>query len=315
MVELPRVLADRAQEPDIRDILADERELFESRSSRREGQKAQLEERINQLCEQIGGLDAQRQAKADEVQLIRKELHELEKLWAQNLVPRSKLIAMQRDAARTSGEHAQMIASVAQARAKIAETKLQIIQLDQDLKTEVMKELRENQAKESELSERRIAAEDQLQRIDIRSPQTGIVHQLAVHTVGGVVKQSEPIMLIVPEGDGLVIEARIAPRDIDHVRTGQAAFIRLPAFNQRTTPEFNGVVDRVAADLTKDPQTNQSYYMARIALPEADLKRVNSLKLLPGMPAEVHVRTGERTLLSYLTKPLTDQISRAFAEQ
>jgi len=161
---------------------------------------------------------------------------------------------MQREATRLEGERAQLIASIAQARGKIAETELQIIQVDQDLRTEVMKDLREAQGKVAELSERRVAAEDQLKRIDIRAPQAGIVHQLAIHTVGGVVTQGEPIMLIVPEADALIIEAKVAPQDIDHVRVGQPAFIRFTAFNQRTTPEFNGVVSRVSADLTKEPQ-------------------------------------------------------------
>ena len=207
-----------------------------------------------------------------------------------------------------------LTASTAQARAKIAETRLQIIQLDQDLKTEVMKDLRDTQAKVAELSERRVGAEDQLKRVDIRSPQSGIVHQLSVHTIGGVVTQSEPIMLIVPEGEALVIEAKIAPQDIDHVQMGQAAFVRFTAFSQRTTPEFNGSVVRLAADLTKEQQTGQAYFIARIGLPESEVKRLGKLKLVPGMPAEVYIRTTERTALSYLIKPLRDQITRAFTE-
>ena len=211
------------------------------------------------------------------MELISRELGEIEKLWAKNLVPLSKLISTQRDAARIEGERAQLIAAAAQAKGKIAETELQIIQVDQDMRTEVMKDLREIQAKNAELIERRVAAEDQLKRIDIRAPQSGIVHQLAVHTVGGVINPGEPIMLIVPEGDALVIEAKIAPQDIDHVRPGQQAFVRFTAFNQRTTPEFRGEVLRVAADLTKEAQTNQAYFLSRIALSEAELKRLGHL--------------------------------------
>jgi HlyD family secretion protein len=267
------------------------------------------------VTEEIGGLEAQREAKSREIELIHRELQETEKLWDKNLSPLSKLIAMQREAARVEGERAQLIASVAQARAKIAETRLQIIQLDRDLKTEVMKDLREAQAKEAELIERRVSAEDQLKRVDIRAPKSGIVHQLNVHTVGGVVTQSEPIMLIVPEGDALVIEAKIAPHDIDRVHMGQDAFVRFTAFNQRTTPEFKGTVVRIAADLTKVQQTGQTYYLVRVSLPEVELKRLGQLKLVPGMPSEVFISTTERTALSYLFKPLRDQIARAFAEQ
>jgi membrane fusion protein, type I secretion system len=138
---------------------------------------------------------------------------------------------------------------------------------------------------------------------------------LAVHTVGGVINPGEPIMLIVPEADALVIEARIAPQDIDHVQPGQKAFIRFTAFNQRTTPEFEGEVLRVGADLTKEAQTNQAYFLTRITLPEAEIKRLGLLKLVPGMPAEVYIKTTERTAISYILKPLSDQIAKAFIER
>jgi HlyD family secretion protein len=315
MVELPEGLAERADSPTIQEILAGERTLFNSRRSGREGQKAQLSERVNQLTEEIGGLTAQAAAKAREIELVGIELGETEKLWAQHLTPLSKLIQLRREAARIEGERAQIIASVAQSKAKIAETRLQIIQLDQDHKTEVMKDLRDAQGKDAELSERRIAADDQLKRVDIRSPQTGIVHQLSVYTIGGVISPSEPVMLIVPEGDALVIEAKIAPQDIDHVSLGQPAFIRFTAFNQRTTPEFNGEVVRLAADLTREQQSGQSYFVARIGLSEEEMKRLGQLKLVPGMPAEVYIRTPERSALSYFIKPLRDQIARAFTEQ
>ena len=259
-------------------------------------------------------MTGQQDAKSRELELINKELKGLETLWTKHLVPVTKYLATQREAARLLGERGQLMAQAAQAKGKIAETELQILGLDHDLRSEVIKDLRETQGKLAELSERRIAAEDQLKRVDIRAPQSGIVHQLAVHTVGGVVTQSEPIMLIVPEGDALVIEVRIAPQDIDQVHPGQPAFVRFPAFNQRTTPEFNGDVQRVAADITKEQQTNQFYFIARITLSEPELKRLGQLKLVPGMPAEVHIKTTERTAMSYLVKPLSDQIARAFTE-
>jgi HlyD family secretion protein len=314
-VAVPRGLAARMSDPEIAEILAGERVLFESRRAARNGQRLQLAERIGQLHEQIAGFQAQHRAKFKEFDLMHHELVEVEKLWTTKLVPLSKVIALRRDAARIEGELAQLVATVAQAKAKITETELQIIQIDQDLRTEVMKDLRESQAKVAELVERRTAAEDQLKRVDIRAPQDGNVHQLNVHTVGGVINHSEPIMLIVPEGDTLAIEARIAPQDIDHVRAGQPAFVRFTAFNQRTTPEFNGEVSRVAADLTREPQANQAYYVARISLPDAETRRLGQLKLVPGMPAEVFIRTDERSVLSYLIKPLRDQVAKAFVER
>ena len=150
-----------------------------------------------------------------------------------------------------------------------------------------------------------------MKRIEIRSPQDGIVHQLAVHTVGGVMNQSE----VVTEADKLVIEARIAPQDIDRVRIGQPAFIRFTAFNQRTTPEFNATVKVVAADLTREAQQNISYHQARLVLPDSELLRMGKLQLVPGMPADVQIKTTERTALSYLVKPLQDQIAKAFKER
>ena len=314
-VPLPARFGDRQSEAAAKEIITGEYTLYQSRREARAGQKAQLRERISQFKEEIGGLTAQSQAKAKEIELIQKELAGQHELWSKNLLPITKYTQTQREVTRLEGERGQFVASIAQARGKISEIELQTIQIDQDLRSEVIKDLREVQAKEAELAERQVAAEDQLKRIDIRAPQNGIVHQLSVHTVGGVITQGEIIMLIVPDGDTLVIEARIAPQDIDHVGPAQAAFVRFPAFNQRTTPEFDAVVQRVSADLTREPQSNLAYYVVRLELPAAERARMGHLKLVPGMPAEVHIKTAERTALSYLVRPLQDQIARAFKEQ
>jgi HlyD family secretion protein len=197
---------------------------------------------------------------------------------------------------------------------KIAEIELQVLQLDRDLANEVAKEIRDVETRIAELNERRTAAEDQLKRVDIRAPISGVVHQLNVHTVGGVISASETIMLVVPESDVLIIEARVSPIDIDQVRVGQETRVRLSAFNQRTTPEVSGKLFRVAADLVKEPQTGQAYYPAGVRVSDAELAKLKELKLVPGMPAEVFIKTGERTLASYLVKPLLDQMQRAFKE-
>ena len=192
---------------------------------------------------------------------------------------------------------------------------MQILQIDQNLRAEVGKELAEIRGKTAELNERRIAAEDQLNRIDIRSPQDGMVHQQMAHTVGGVIPPGTTIMLIVPEGDPLVIEARIMPQEIDRVWIGQSANLRLTAFNQNTTPELNGEVTRVSADISQDPKSGIPFYTVRIALSESEIERLNGLTLVPGMPVESFIQTGARSVASYLTKPLTDHMAKSWNEK
>jgi HlyD family secretion protein len=305
-------LAARAAEPEIRDLVSGEERLFGLRREARAGLKGQLRQRVEQLREQIGGQDLQARAKGDEIRLIQEELKGVESLYAKNLVPLNRVTALKREETRLKGEQGQLISGVAQAKGKISETELQILQIDQDLRSEVAKELREIGAKSSELAEKRIAAEDQLRRIDIRAPQDGVVHQLAVHTVGGVISPADALMLVVPQADDMAIEVKVAPQDIDQIRIGQDAVLRLSAFNQRTTPEITGRVSRVAADLVQDPKTGVSYYTARVATSPDELARLDGLTLVPGMPVEAFIQTGERTALSYLAKPLSDQMSRAF---
>jgi HlyD family secretion protein len=160
-----------------------------------------------------------------------------------------------------------------------------------------------------------VAAEDQLKRIELRAPQNGFVHQLAVHTVGGVINAGEPVMLIVPQADSMVVEARIAPQDIDQVHPGQEVTLRFSAFSQRTTPEIFGTLSRVSADLTRETQSNTAYYTIRITIPDNELKKLEGKALVPGMPVEAFIQTGSRTALSYLIKPFEDQVARAFRER
>lgn len=315
VLAIPQRLSGREHEADVAEVIVGERNLFDSRRAARTAQRAQLRERIVQLNEEVRGQSGQHEAKAMEAELVAHELKGLEELEGKRLTTTSRLTTIRRDYARLDGERSQLIASMAQARGRIAEIELQLLQLDQDLKTEVVKELRDIQSREAELIERRIAAEDQLRRIEIRSPQSGVVHQLAVHTVGGVISPSEPVMLIVPAGDRLVIEARVLPHDIEQVQVGALAVLRLTAFNQRTTPELMAVVDRVSADLTREPQTGQAYFLARLTLTEAELAKLAPSRLVPGMPADVQIRTQSRTALSYLLRPLQDQFTKAFRER
>ncbi|MGA7071767.1 HlyD family type I secretion periplasmic adaptor subunit [Bradyrhizobium sp.] len=314
-ITFPPTLTGRADDLDVKAIMSSETKLFEVRVNGRTGQKAQLHERITQLNEEISGLAAQEKAKDQEIELVQKELGGVSDLYDKHLVQLSRLTTLQRDAARLSGERAQYVASRAQAKGKITETELQIIQVDKDMISDVSKDLRETNDKIGEFIERKVTAEDQLRRADIRAPQSGMVLQSTVHTVGGVITAGDAIMLIVPQADDLQVEAKVNPQDIDKLQLGQKTLLRLSAFNQRTTPELNGVVTRVSPDVTTDQRTGQSYYTIRVSMPPEEVARLGEVKLIPGMPVEAFVQTGERTMLSYLIKPLSDQLMRAFRER
>jgi len=267
------------------------------------------------LNEQISGLAAQQDAKTKETRLIEQELVGVRDLWQKNLVQLNRLTSLERDAAKIEGERGQLIASAAEAKGKISETELQILQIDQDLSSDVAKELRETDSKIGEYVERKVTAEDQLKRVDIRAPQDGIVFQSTANTVGGVVTAGDQIMLVVPESDQLMVEVKVDPKDIDQVQFGQAVVLRFSAFNARTTPEINGTVSRIAADTSTDQRTGQTYYVARIAITPDEIARLGEVKLTPGMPVEAFIQTGARTMLSYLVKPLHDQLMRSFREK
>jgi HlyD family secretion protein len=314
-IDFPDLLTSRADDLEVARIMEGERRLFELRRSSRAGQKAQLREQAGQLKEEIVGMTAQQTAKRKEIEFITRELNGVRDLYKQNLVQLTRLTQLEREATRVDGELAQLIAAVAQTKGKIAENELKIIQIDQDLSSEVAKEMREIDGKIGEFVERKIAAEDQLQRVDIRAPQDGTVFQLTVHTVGGVISPGEAIMLIVPDADSLTVEAKVDPKDIEQVQLKQKAVLRFPAFNAATTPEMNGEVSRISADISSDQRTGQSYYIIRISIPPDQLSRLGDAKLVPGMPVECFIQTGERTVISYLLKPLRDQLMRTFRER
>lgn len=311
-------LVDRAGDDAVTAAMSGEVRLFESRRTGRASQRSQLRERIAQTQEEIRGLEAQFESKDKEMKFLAEELEGAIKLYELNLVTVMRFMALQRDQARLEGDRGRLIAEMARARAKVSETELQLLQLDQDAQTEVLKDLRETEAKIAELRERRAAAIDQLKRVDIFAPQAGFVHQLALHTIGGVVGPGETVMLIVPFSDSLIVEAKVAPQDIDQVRMGGLATVRIMAGNQRVAPDLNGAITHVSADLTREQQGNQpaqSYFLVRVALGETEGRRLNDLKLVPGMPAEVFMQTQSRSPLRYLLKPVEEQIVRTFRER
>ena len=314
-LEMPAELAARSGGGTVKTLLASEESLFKARANARRSQTDLLQSRVSQLGEEIAGLDAQVESKTKQLELIAGELTGVQDLYDKRLVPLTRLTTLQRESARIEGERGQLMSAIAETKAKIGEAQLQIVRLDQDFRTDVVKELGESQGKEAELIERGVAARDLLDRIEIRSPTPGVIHQLSAHTVGGVIRAGDAIMEVVPDLDQLQIEARLQPNDIDQVRMGQKAFIRFSAFNQRVTPQLDGIVSYVSADTSRDQQTNASYFTVRVTLPEEERRRLAGLQLVSGMPAEVFMQTGSRTMMSYLLKPITDQLQRAFVER
>ncbi len=287
--------------------------LFRLRRDARTGQKNQLHQRVAELQHEINGLVEQRTAKEGELAIAEKELVGVQDLFARNLVQLTRLDGLARDVARTKGERGALTASIAQTEGKIAETELQIIQVDEDMRSDVAKQLADIRARTSDVVQRRIAAFDQLKHLDIRAPQGGIVHELAVHAAGAVVTPGETILLVVPDGDRLVAEVHVAPQDIDKVAAEQSSVLRFPSFDQRTTPEVDARVALVSASTSEDQRGGAPYYTVQFALQPRDGSAEPALR--PGMPVDAFIKTADRTMWSYLVKPLADQMGRAFREK
>ncbi|TCL69484.1 HlyD family type I secretion periplasmic adaptor subunit [Rhizobium sp. BK251] len=314
-IAFPPDLVAATDDSEIANVISGERRLFDDRAASRLGRKSQLKQRIEQLGQESEGLAAQEQGKRVEIGLVEKELSSLLRLHEQGIVPATRVYALQREAANLNGELGNLVSSIAQAKGRVSETELQIIQIDDDQSAEVSDQLRQAESDAGQLSERLVAAEDDLKRIDIRAPQSGVVNQLNVHAAGAVIEPGQTILQIVPDSDALVAEIKLAPQDIDQVGVGQAVMLRFSAFNQRDTPELNGHITKVSADLATDQRSGLSYYLVRATVDDGEWNRLGKLTLVPGMPVEAFVQTGERTVLGYLTKPVVDQVARAFREQ
>jgi HlyD family secretion protein len=315
-LNMPQDLRNRAMsEPLVRQALDSELSLFEARARTRRGQRGQYEEQIAQVRQEMTGTAAQFDSFRRQLEIADVELSDMRGLLAKGLIQRPRVTQLEREVARIRGTLGELTARTAQLRARITETELLILQVDQTLETEVAREIRENETKLNELGERLTAADDQLRRIDLRAPREGIIHQLQVHTVGGVIQAGAVIMNIVPERETLVIEARVSPNDIDQLYADQRARVRLTAFNTRTTPELQGHVYRIAADLTRDDRSNISYYTVGIRIGDDERAKLGNLRLIPGMPAESFIKTSERTIASFLVRPLLEHMNRAFREE
>lgn len=297
------------------DIQQSQTQLFIARRQSLEGRTKQLAEQINQLESQTTGLQRQVEAKERELSLIKQDIEVNEGLHEKKLFTRSALNLLKRDEAELQGEHGVLISQIAQVRQVIGEKQILVLQVREEFRSQLLENYQQTRSKIAQLEEQEVSIQDALTRVEIKAPRKGIVHQLNVHTIGAVVTPGEVIMMIVPKEDNLIIEARIDPRQIDRISAQQEARIRFPSFDQRTTPELHGTLQTVSADLVTDQKSGLSFYRVRLGIDEMEVGKLEGKTLIPGMPAEVYLQTGDRSILSYLVKPLTDQIAHAFRER
>lgn len=311
---LPADLDARSADAKLGSIISGQQKLLSSTIDSEKSKAEQLNQQVGQLNEQIIGVVAQVESQKLQLSLIREELASLQKLKAKGLVPNSRVLSVEREEARLQGQQAELAASKASTEARIGEVKLRIIQLEEDRRTEALTDLRDTEARIAELQQKRIASASRLSRTSIKAPITGTIYQLAIHTEGGVIGAGDTLMLIVPEGDDLVLQAMVSPNDVDQVVVGQLAQVRFPAFNARVTPEVTAKVTQVSADTARADQNSPPFYAVKIEISAEEMKRLGDHVLKPGMQAEAFIQTDARTPLSYFLKPLLDQIAHAFRE-
>ncbi|MEO1313987.1 MAG: HlyD family type I secretion periplasmic adaptor subunit [Pseudomonadota bacterium] len=300
--------------PTVMELIQGHERLFQARLDTRDKQATQLRERIVQIERQIDGTDAQIVAMAEQQRLIEEELEGQKALLASGLTQQSRVLSLEREAARQQGVLGELQARVAQFRAQISETEIEILRLTDGLREEAITTLRDLEYREIELRERLLSTRETLDRLEVRAPATGIIYARAVNTPRAVVRPADVLMYVVPQGQPLVISSRIETIHVDQVNIGQTATLRLPAFDQRTTPELEGIVTKISPDAFTDETTGMSYYTAELLPLEGEIEKLGDLQLLPGMPVEAFIRTGDRTPLNYLIKPLSDYFTKAFRE-
>jgi HlyD family type I secretion membrane fusion protein len=313
-IAFPGALDDPEFAAQAADIKHGENRLFTTRRSTLEHQQAIVRQRILQLEEEIQGLEQEIVSQSRQIELLNEEAGDMQGLFDKKLVSKQRLLALQREASELEGERSRNRAAIARARQSISEEELRIIELNNDRDSEVLAQLRELQGDALEIHERLGAARDVLARTEIIAPVTGTIVNLTVSTIGGVVASRQPLMDIVPSEEKLIVKATLNPRDIDSVRPGQKAFVRLTAFNQRHILPIEAVVTSVSADRLTDEQTGSRYYLARIALPPPGDPMFQGMETYPGMQAEVMIQTGERSPLDYLLQPIRDSMNRALRE-
>jgi epimerase transport system membrane fusion protein len=300
----------RGQEAQLSETL-----VFNARRNSRLGEIAVLQERIGQLNEQIKGLGAMIGTKNSLGKSYTGEIGELSDLLAQGFVDKQRLLDQERKLDMLKSEIADHQSTITKTRLQINETQLQIVQLTKDFNSDVAKQLAETQTKVYDLQERTAAYKDRMSRIVIRAPEDGMVIGMTVHTVGGIVRAATPLLDIVPSVSDLIVEVHVLPVDIDRIGVGKTAKIRFSAFNSATTPEIEGVVTQVSADRLTDERTGAPYYLARLRVTEEGERKLGDRKLVPGMPADALINTGERTMLQYILQPARNAISESMIEE
>lgn len=315
-VTFPEDLKARAEtDPDVAALLEDQRGQFQERKRSIEGQIAILKQRIQQYRQEIVGLEAQHQSGLRQRDIFKEELVGLRELYEKGYYPRTRILAMEREVANLEGTIGSTLADIARAEKGIGEADLQIIQTRQKFREEVVARLREVRNEIGQIREKLVVARDTLERIDIRAPLDGTVQNIQIHTQGGVIRPGDTIMEIVPLDDRLVIEGQVSPTDIDSVRPGLEAEVRLSALSMRKTPIILGEVTTVSQDRIVDERQNTAYFRMEVVVPDEELAKLGEQTLTAGMPAEVVVKIGERTVLDYIVKPLTDYFAKAMTEQ
>jgi HlyD family secretion protein/epimerase transport system membrane fusion protein len=314
-VTFPPELLARAEQPNVQELLKGQTALFLARRATLHGQVDILNQRISQLKEEIKGIEAQNRATATELSLKREQLSAQEYLFRRGNARKPEILALRGDVARLDGERGAHLSAIAQTERAIGEARLQILQRSHSFDEQVSTELRDAHKRIFDIGERLHAAQDVLNHIDIRAPESGYVVGMRVHTVGGVVRPGETLLELVPDKDRLIVEAHVAPDDVDNLSPGQQVEVQLTAFQARRTPVVLGTVSSVSADVLADPATHRDYYALRVTVPKSELARLDDKQLRPGMPAMVMVKTGNRTVLEYLLEPILDTIRYSWREQ
>jgi HlyD family secretion protein len=297
------------------ELMEGQRRLQAARIESESRQAEQLARQREQISDQIVGIESQEEAIANQLQLIESELANQQSLLDRGLAQATRVLTLQREQANLLGRQGELRASKAQAGGRIAEIEIEILKLASTRRQEAITQLRDLQFNEIELSNRRRALLTRLDRLDIRAPVGGIVYGLTVFTPRSVIRPAEPVLYIVPQDRPLVIATQVQPTDIDQLHLGQEVVLRLPAFDQRRTPELTGQVVQISADAFQDEQQPISYYRTEIRLSEGEIDKLpGDMTLIPGMPVEAYIRTSDRTPLAYLVKPLADYFARAFRE-
>jgi HlyD family secretion protein len=300
--------------PEVADLIEGQRSLFTARRESVLKQSEQLQKRAAQIGSQIEGVDAQVAALSQQLDLIEQELTDQRTLLEKGLAQSSRVLALEREASRLQGSVGELQASRAQAEGRATEVELEVLRLAAVRREEANTQLRDIGARVLELAERRRSLTEQIARLEIRAPVSGTVLGLVVSTPQSVIRPAEPLLYLIPQDRPLIITAQVQTIDVDQVFVGQKVRLMFPAFSARTTPELNGHVVTVSADVLVDERAQMAYYKAEIALDPGEIDRLEGLTLIPGMPVETFIQTGARSPMAYLLKPFTDYFAAAFRE-